>query len=90
MRENTDYTAVTTARKAFDALVALGDAPTDEQVIEVVRGIGYDAFRVLDEKPGQWSPSYTGVEGWRILRCIRNGSTHLDVNLFDVLNEKGH
>jgi len=56
----------------------------EEAVLEIIRGIGFDLFQVLDEKPG-WFGYYYGADSkewhWK-LRRARNGAP----GFFDAIN----
>src|SRR5215831_15099389 len=74
-----------TASACMRALRELGTTSTPAQICEVIRGIGYGAWRILDEKPGLFG-DYHSVDAWRHMRALRNGEDP-DVDIFDVIKD---
>lgn len=76
---NENFAAIIEAEKLVPLLEA---ATTEERVLEVMTGASYNAFVELDERPGQFQPTYTRSNWHRHLRRARNNP---DNDLFDRL-----
>lgn len=74
-----NFDAIVEAEKLVPRLEAAAD---DDAVLEIMTGASYAAFEELDERPGQFQPSYTRSEWHRKLRVVRNNPAN---DLFERL-----
>lgn len=68
------------ATKVIEKLQAIEDYD-EAQVLEVIHGIGYDIFQVLDEKPGYFGYDYrsNGEWHWKLRRARNSAPTFFEV-----------